>query len=224
MPANGKTGPPKATWADWLAEDGVDATTIEQMPVLTRDELIARTNTHALVAKGNDWEFVEEPLFSPVSIDDIELWEYRGVLPRPVRRKRATYPEWAVLLIRTVRQYQAYGRSLDEIGPLIRAVVRSIFSTHPIDIEIRDDVGRGAHDTLDLRLPAGLVREAHRLATWHARIANAPTYEVNVVVVATNGHKTTYHIPVAAESMTDHEKKNARLQALYDELRTRAKD
>ncbi len=106
-PARTKS-PPKSkpeTWIDWHPKDIPMPTSL-----LTRDELLER-----LKAWGVE-----------VETGDLRFWEYTGILPRPVRRRiegatRAYYPPWMMSMVRLLRELQAGGYPLRDIGPRLRA-------------------------------------------------------------------------------------------------------
>lgn len=211
--------PAKETWRDWLAEDGVDQSNldaIEAEGLLTRDQVIAAVN---------DTDLVRHKVLQPVSVDDVELWEYRGILPRPIRRwhegaVRALYPRWAINLVAQVRRYQYRGVPLDELAPRLRAFVRNLYSTHPLDVEIRENADNRGQTPEDLRLPDELQAGAIRLATWHRRITGVPTERVEIAVVDENGRRSTYAVQIAVPPPTEREIRMTQLGHHLDQLRT----
>jgi DNA-binding transcriptional MerR regulator len=149
MSAETSTKSKQATWLDppWAAPDAKNAVDLSQW--LTRQELLERMP----------------------NVDEVTLvyWEKRGILPRPIRRRRdgaprALYPEIAVLAIATIRQAQEDGLSLDAAADLVRA-----FATDWVEMEsLSDDIRRSKLGLLRLahyqeqfqHLPSGTIRGA----------------------------------------------------------------
>jgi len=72
----------------------------------------------------------------PVTESDLRYWEYRDILPRPVRQKHkdktaAVYPVWVITLVISLRYLQAKHVRLAEIGPLLKAEAWRISNPPP---------------------------------------------------------------------------------------------
>jgi DNA-binding transcriptional MerR regulator len=83
--------------------------------MLTREDLVDR-----LRAEGVD-----------VTPDAIALWQRRGLLPYPTKRRKGTatvgyYPAWVADLVRELRRLQAEGMKLEQIVPHLRARANQI--------------------------------------------------------------------------------------------------
>lgn len=104
------------TWADW-ATGGP-----EPAELIDRQELLRRLADQGVKANTSDLQF----------------WEYSAVLPRPQRKwdpaaraRRAYYPDWLVLLVMGLREFQASGIGLADTGPALRrAVAQAAFAYH----------------------------------------------------------------------------------------------
>jgi len=113
--------PKQETWADWMPPG--DNT--EHDPVWTREELIARLAT----------------LGVPVAVTDFRFWEGSGVLPRAVKRwheetrsVRALYPRRAVWIVSDLRDLQAAGCSLKQIGRILRGRAQTYHLPDPYNL------------------------------------------------------------------------------------------
>jgi hypothetical protein len=116
------TTPVVETWRDWLPKDEPDPAGDQ---LLTRQELIAR-----LAESGVD-----------VSMPNLRKWEYLGITPGPVRRRRegsarAVYPIWMIPLLALVRKMQAEGRSLAEIRDRLQAEARPLIERGGSHLEL----------------------------------------------------------------------------------------
>lgn len=103
----GTEGRKRETWQDWQAPDAPEPTWLQ-----TRAELL-----ETLEARRVD---------PPVTESDLRYWEYRGLLPAPIRQwhhgaTRAVYPLWVTELVADLRFLQAVGHPLAQIGPALRA-------------------------------------------------------------------------------------------------------
>jgi hypothetical protein len=105
MPTAEKTATtPKETWVDWMPK-GVPMPALLSLPELIE----ALRDEHGI----------------EITPYTLEHYRRRGVLPRPIRRRhggatQAVYPAWFVSAIAHLKEMQAGGKSLDEIGPWMR--------------------------------------------------------------------------------------------------------
>ena len=111
------TTKPGETWFDWMPPEGREDALLDAEPLLTRDELIAELKKLGVEATPRDFN----------------LWQQRGALPSPLRRRhkgatRAVYPRWMIGLVVKLRDFQGDGRKLREIGPILRDHVSFMFS------------------------------------------------------------------------------------------------
>jgi hypothetical protein len=95
--------PNQETWRDWVPP-GIDT----PLPLITRDELLARLQQRNI----------------DVKLSDLRYWEYEGILPRPERKwdpavkaRRAYYPIPIMASIMALRELQGAGLQLRDITP-----------------------------------------------------------------------------------------------------------
>jgi DNA-binding transcriptional MerR regulator len=110
MPKKTAAKPKRETWRDWQAEDAPPTGQL-----IDRDELVQVFESEGIDATEND----------------LLYWQRLGVIPYPVLRRvgrtgHASYPFWMVELVRTLRQMQAEGHSLDEIRVHLRDLARKV--------------------------------------------------------------------------------------------------
>ncbi len=149
--------PARETWEQWQAPNA------SAPELLTRDELLKVLNEF-----GFD-----------VSTSDLRFWEYRGVLPPPVRRKhagavRAVYPHWYPALVYLLRTMQNFGWKLEELAPLMRQQAERVsLSTNSANALFASMMGGFAGllpfspETLPEDLQIALLHQLHRLDERH---------------------------------------------------------
>lgn len=98
----------RETWRDWVPPN-----VPEPRLLLTRVQLVEWFRTLGIDVTENDLRF----------------WEYKGILPHPVRQRyegatRALYPDWFVPLVARLRQLQDRDKlSLEQIRSMLRPYV-----------------------------------------------------------------------------------------------------
>jgi len=120
----------KETWKDW---SGPGAKEFDPTELITRDELISTLREVGV----------------EVDVKDLLFWQGRGVVPYPTKIRRgrlsyAYYAPWVSGLIYDLRLLQNEGKTLEEIGGILRGIakMRSIkgYALRPLIAE--DDLHR----------------------------------------------------------------------------------
>lgn len=184
--------PKRETWKDWLPPGEPEPDVL-----FTRDAITDMANA------------MRPP--KPIKPSDIRVWESRGILPRPIRRRHgnaqyALYPEWQANLARQVRVFQRQGYTLDEIKPRIRTHARVMFGLgDPADLEtIRKSAGqRVVTSPEDLTLSAPMVTELEQLAAVYELMTGENVVRAEVHLIADNGHAIRYPLPLASTPEDD---------------------
>lgn len=177
----------KQTWRDWENPNEP-----EPKDVLTRDELVGQLQR---------WR-------EDVTERDLRLWEYRQLLPRPIRRShrgavRVVYPPWFPPLVRQVRRLQRRGHSLEQIKRRTRAFARYVLGVtddpdNPLDAEIRALANTpNIEGPEDINLPDAIRGHLAHLAQLHERLVEVPTDHLDVWVCDAEGNQTNYRLPIA---------------------------
>lgn len=100
----------QVTWRSWAPDD-----LPEVAPLLTRDEFLERLAQHGV----------------DVTEETLRWWEWEGYLPRPelrwdpeVKARRALYPSWMLAAVFALRELQAQGCHLKDMGPALKDAVQ----------------------------------------------------------------------------------------------------
>jgi len=150
-------GPSRPTWRDWLGHDAPEPT-----EMLSREQLIDRLRADHI----------------NVTSATIALWQRRGLLPYPTKRREGTatigyYPNWIATLVQELRRLQGSGLKLEQIGPHLRSLARQITAPTSVTrvISAHDEGVIGASETASVpRIPASAPDSFGPLAEALARI------------------------------------------------------
>lgn len=167
------TRPARTTWRDppWMSPG-----TVEPDGLLTRGELLAELHRRGVEA----------------TTADLRFWEYRGLLPAPVRRwhrhaTRAVYAPWCVALVVALRELQRDGASLADAGAKLRRLW-----TEAMGFDAGANKAGSPDRFAELFAINLLTPHLARMANVHQAVTGQEVAEVKAAAFAPSGEMVAY--------------------------------